>query len=168
MDEAVPVKAFRSFMSKVDRVLANDEPYGEPVKPQTECGMQFEGLKITRGTLGFILNGKFIGSANMGNGPLVFSYPCSFIDREKNILSIQNLDLIENANIDSTQFKVLPIVAGKKIDRESLSHYWRGDKSYQGSKYEFSLLHIIPTAAGPFAGDPAGEERFHIPIQISI
>jgi len=149
MEESVPVKAFRSFMQKVDQRLFNEmffgvqENNGEVETNPLLCSLVFDGLKVIQGTLGFQLNGRFIGSLNLGNQTQSFAYPCDFLDREKNILIIRNLSLNQNSKIESLNFNLLPMVSGKKVFNESLHHFLRMDQSYQSSKYEFSLAALF-------------------------
>ena len=143
LDEMVPVRAFRSFMTSVDHKLARAWRKERPVTgvdaPEARCSLFVGGLAIQSGSLGFILNGRFIGSKNRSGENFTLTYPCSVADRKTNILIIRNLSLLALATIATTDFMVQPDHAGHAVRESHLKHYTRADGSYQSSKFEFTL-----------------------------
>ncbi len=143
LEEMVPVRAFPSFMTKVDQRLASRGPLeprvDKPGTPVLRCAMSFPGLTVKSGTLGFILNGRYLGSRNQGSTDIELDYPCAFADRKRNILVIRNLSLLAAATIATTAFDVLPDHPGQNLTDTQLKHFYRADGSYQSSKFDFSI-----------------------------
>ena len=142
MEDLVPIGAFGSFMRHVDRSLSRvveGVPMGPLESNAQSCSTQFSGLKITNGTLGFALNGTFIGSVNAGNQDFRLKYPCELANRDRNLLVIHGINLLSRSTIESTDFSVMPVHPGKRVVEPSLTQYRRADGSYQGSLYEFGL-----------------------------
>ncbi len=146
MEELVPVKAFRSFMRKVDSALEeemalmpDETPHGAIYQQPTLCKIEFDGFHVKNGTFGYILNGLFIGSSNADRTDVTVTFPCAFANRTRNILVVRSLSLLGGAGIQSSDFHVLWSSPNQRIHDSKLTHYWRADKSYQSSKFEFSL-----------------------------
>lgn len=141
MEDIVPVRSFRSFMRKVDASLSwrpRDLESGPEAEVTPLCKIKMEGLKVTQGTLGFSLNGRFIGAVDETFTAIpALTYPCTFEDRVKNILIIHSLNLIISSGVQSLDFQPTLEHPGFSIGKESLKNYHRSDGSYQGSKYEF-------------------------------
>jgi len=144
MDELVPVRAFQSFMKKVDRELAREEldvPLGPVLVKTTSCTMSIAPFKVARGTFGFILNGRFVGSVNAGTeaSTVLLQFPCSDLDHRKNILTIHGLSLIQVPSTEPPHFTVSAHFPNGNPSHSELTHYFRADHSYQGSKFEFEI-----------------------------
>ena len=143
--DVVPVEAFKSFMKKVDRRILDasriESPKTtlDPSPVPAQCSIQISGLALARGTLGFSLNGRFIGDLDKYSLSTEFTFPCRYLDRAKNILVMRSLNLLEDALPVSAEYSVSVRAPGQTVKSGSLSHYYRSDKSYQSSKFEFEL-----------------------------
>lgn len=137
LKEVVPVSAFPLFLRRVESsLLRNTETEdtlagASPTRPAPVCKIEISGLDVTSGALAFNLNGFFIGAAHAGETPHAFEYPCAFQESPKNILTLHGINLLGATTIQSTDFQILASKNGK------MSHYYKDDHSYQGSKFEF-------------------------------
>ena len=144
MDELVPIRAFPSFMKKVDRILSWGEEgnaTGPMIHDRLSCEVEVDRFKVKQGTFGFLLNGRYIGSLNQGNADskTSFHFPCSYADRKVNILTIHGLSLLQTSDIESPHFEVVTHFPVGTVSHSELTHYFRADHTYQGSKYVFEV-----------------------------
>ncbi len=145
--DSVPMAAFPSFMKKVDqriRKLQKSAARARPTSweaPKALCAATFYGLAVTQGTLGLVLNGKFIGTVDVvdpANPRLQF--PCSWLDRSKNILVLKSLGLYDNAALRSLDVTAGIVYPGHEISELQLTNYFKpGDHAYQSSKFTFGI-----------------------------
>ena len=149
IEDSVPIKAFHSFLKKTDRLLFNeksvsqrDPSMGEFEKPEVKCSLKTEGFKVTRSSIGFLLNGHFIGSVNKSETDPTIYFDCDLYKRDKNILILRNLGVYEKADIDSIEFKIIPYHQDGETAVGQVEHYRRPDQSYQGSKFEFQFKSV--------------------------
>ncbi len=145
--ELVPIRSFNAFMRKVDRNLAKSavEKQGlfNQESPPFNCTVILNGFVVTIGTFGLNLNGHFVGTIrknlndNEHSAETAFDFPCSYVDRKLNILTLHGISLIETSRIQSSQFQVNVRALGKAPKMTRLTHYFRDDHGYQSSKFEF-------------------------------
>jgi len=118
----------------------NEDMHASSPQPEPDCSLRIRAPIVDSGTFGFFLNLKFIGSigsTHLAEGTEEFHFPCSFIDREVNILTNRNINItVKTAEISGKPFEVISLVDPRGSKVTQVNHYQTADGSYQSSKWQ--------------------------------
>lgn len=151
-EERVPINGFPRFLRRLEAGLFALERREAlvPVEPSIPapaegpvCRLSAPGLQMVGGTLGFILNGHYIGASHEIERDPSFEWPCRFLREGLNVIEMRSLGLMEQARTRDQNFELRAV--GQPVEtglgdgtKIRMEHYFRSDASYQGSKGVFT------------------------------
>ena len=145
-EEKVPLRAFPSFLRRLESRLAALERAG-PVTPsrtpdsseEDACRISMRDLRVLQGTFGILINGHFAGSIHEAESDPSFSWPCHWLRQGVNVIELRSLGAHERARAAHLEFQIALQLPGS-IETPKIQHYFLRDGAYQGSKAEFNRI----------------------------
>lgn len=113
-----PLTAFGFYLEKLDRYLLRSEKGARLLQDTYEyqlpslaknntCQVDVSGMKINKGSYGFILNDQLIGAKSLNEQRSLFEFDCNFLKRGMNTLKIKNILNDSGSDFDQKDFKIL-------------------------------------------------------------
>ena len=113
MSEIVPIRAFPRFMKHVESQIIeilNDENLSTDSLPfyllPNQCSFLVKGFQSISGSFSLTLNGGFLGSLIGMNLDQSFVFPCNFLIKGNNILTIKGFGLLSAHDEMSADFNL--------------------------------------------------------------
>ena len=100
------------------------------------CKISVGKMQVDQGSLSVIVNRRFVGTINRYETGTEFDFPCKFIDREENVVLLQNHSLTEDLKLSVNEFALK--ISGVEIGTTGTQHFTDpATKDYAGSKITF-------------------------------